>query len=51
MERIVNAAEYDYFGRKKLMDKLCNEYYFIKRGVIGRSCAGRDITAFKIGSA
>ena len=51
MGKIVNAAEYDYIGRKKLMDKLCDEYYYLKRGVIGRSCFGRDITALKLGSA
>lgn len=51
MKKIVSAAEYDYFGRKRLMDKLCDEYYFLKRKVIGRSCAGRDITSLKIGSA
>ena len=51
MIKIVKSAEYDYFGRKKLIDKLCDEYYFLRRGVIGRSCAGRDITSLKIGSA
>ena len=51
MGKIVNAAEYDYIGRKKLMDKLCDEYYYLKRGVIGRSCFGRDITALTLGSA
>ena len=51
MGNIVNAAEYDYFGRKKLMDALCKEYGFIKRSVIGRSCGGRDITALKIGAS
>lgn len=51
MKKIVSAAEYDYFERKKLMDKLCDEYYFLRRGVIGRSCAGRYITSLKIGSA
>lgn len=51
MENRVNAAEYDYFGRKRLIDTLCSEYSFIKRNVIGRSCAGRDITALKIGAS
>ena len=51
MEKIINAAEYDYLARKKAIDKLCDEYYFLKRSVIGKSCAGRDITALKIGSA
>ena len=51
MEKIINAAEYDYLARKKAIDKLSDEYYFLKRSVIGKSCAGRDITALKIGSA
>ena len=51
MGNIVNAAEYDYFGRKKLIDAICKEYGFIKRSVIGRSCGGRDITALKIGAS
>ena len=51
MEKIINAAEYDYLARKKAINKLCDEYYFLKRSVIGKSCAGRDITALKIGSA
>ena len=51
MQNIVKSEEYDYFARKKLTDRLCREYGFIKRSVIGRSCGGRDITALKIGSA
>lgn len=51
MENIVKSVEYGYSERKKLIDKLCEKYGFLKRSVIGRSCAGRDITALKIGTA
>ena len=51
MENIVNSKEYDYFERMKLIQAICDEYPFVKRKVIGRSCAGREITALKIGSA
>lgn len=51
MDNIISAKEYDYLERKKAIDRICGEYGFIKRSVIGRSCAGRDITALKIGSA
>ncbi len=51
MKNIVNALEYDYLDRKKLIDLLCLEYPLIKKSVLGRSCAGRDITALKIGAA
>lgn len=50
MDNIVSAKEYDYLERKKAIDRICGEYGFIKRSAIGRSCAGRDITALKIGS-
>ena len=50
MGNIVNSAEYDYAGRRKLIDSLCEKYGFIKKRVIGRSCGGRDITALKIGA-
>lgn len=48
---IAKTAEYTYRERKNLMNALCNKYCFIKKNIIGRSCAGRDITALKIGSA
>ncbi len=50
MERLVNSVEYDYFQRKGIIEELCRRYSFIKKTVIGRSCAGRDITALKIGA-
>jgi len=51
MENIVKSKEYDYFERKKLIDSLCQKYTFIKKNVIGKSCAGREIHALKIGAA
>lgn len=51
MKAIIKPIEYDYFARQRALDELCNEYPFIKRSVIGKSCMGKDITALKIGSA
>ena len=51
MERIINAKEYDYIERQRLIECLCDKYKFIKKSVIGRSCMGKSITALKIGSA
>lgn len=51
MEKSVKSKEYDYYERKKLIAELCLKYKFIKKGVIGRSCSGKEITALKIGSA
>lgn len=51
MERIVKAREYDYLERQKVISKICEEYPFVKKSVIGKSVLGKDITALKIGSA
>ncbi len=51
MVRKVNSKEYDYIERKRLIDSLCEEFKFVKKGIIGRSCGGREITALKIGAA
>ena len=51
MERIVNAKEYDYISRQKLIESLCGRYRFIKKATIGTSCMGKAITALKIGAA
>lgn len=51
MIRKVNSKEYDYLERKRLIDSLCDEYKFVKKATIGRSCGGKEITALKIGSA
>lgn len=51
MNGIVNIREYDYFERQKVINSLCERYKFIRRSIIGKSCQGKDITAFKIGSS
>ena len=51
MIRKVNSKEYDYLERKRLIDSLCDEFKFVKKATIGRSCGGRDIIALKIGAA
>ena len=50
MEYKVIAKEYDYSERKKLMRELALKYPFLNMKVIGRSCAGRDITAIRLGA-
>ena len=47
----MNATEYDYYERNRVIDALCDEYSFIKKSVIGKSCLGHDIKALKIGNA
>lgn len=51
MERIVNSREYNYMGRQRLIESLCEKYKFIKSTTIGRSCMGKVINALKIGNA
>lgn len=51
MENIITVKEYDYYARQKAITALCEKYKFIKRSTIGKSCAGKEITALKIGSA
>jgi hypothetical protein len=51
MDSIVNIIEYDYIERNRIIEKLCSEYGFIKKSVIGKSCYGNDIKALKIGNA
>ena len=51
MERIVNSREYNYMGRQRAIESLCEKYGFIKKITIGRSCMGKSITALKIGTA
>ncbi len=51
MERIIKSREYDYLERQNVISKLCHEYPFVKKSIIGKSVLGKDITALKIGSA
>ncbi len=46
---IVTAENYDHLKRRSVIAELCRKYRFLSQQVIGKSCAGRDITALKIG--
>lgn len=48
MRRVVKPQEYDYLQMKKIIDALCCRSPVLQPTVIGKSCAGRDITAIKI---
>ena len=50
MGNTIEAKMYDSVARKKELDRICRRYPFIKKKAIGRSCAGRDILAYEIGS-
>ena len=50
MGQMIDAISFDSIARKKATDALCRRYPFIKKSVIGRSCGGRDIHAYKIGA-
>ena len=50
MERIVKSLDYDYRELKKIIDALCCRSSVLQDFCIGKSCAGRDITALKIPS-
>lgn len=50
MQRIVKSADYDYTEMKKTIDLLCYRNPLLQQFSIGKSCAGRDITAVKINS-
>ncbi len=51
MTKIIDAVEYDYFERKKRSNMLCKEYPFIKEMLIGKSCMGKEIKAYKLGAS
>lgn len=46
---IVSKESLDYLKRRSVERALCEKYSFLTPLVIGKSCAGRDITALKIG--
>ncbi len=50
MERIVSSIDYDYIAMRKILDALCCRNDCLNRISIGKSCAGRDITAITLGS-
>ncbi len=51
MERIIKVVEYDYYERKKAIDRLRDKYSFLRSSIIGKSCGGKGINALKIGSS
>ena len=51
MERVVNLMEYDYTALKAAISQLCKKYISLQEMSIGKSCAGRDITALKFNNA
>ena len=46
-----DCIDYDYSALNKLIGLLCGRYPKLKSFTIGKSCAGRDIQALKIGNA
>ncbi len=50
MKRIIKSVDYNYSEMKKIIDALCCRNRFLQQFSIGKSCAGRDITALKIPS-
>lgn len=51
MERIIKNTSYDAHSRFDAVRRLCEEYPFLRKTVIGKSCLGRDIVALTIGRA
>ena len=50
MNKIIKPINYDYMELKKIIDALCCRNPVLQQFSIGKSCAGRDITALKIPS-
>ncbi len=46
---VILSEDYDHIRRKKAINELCERYEFLRPTVIGKSCAGRDITALSLG--
>ena len=51
MNRIIKSAEYDYTTMQKTIDAICCRNPNLQQLCIGKSCAGRDITAIKLNNA
>lgn len=49
MQRIIKSEVLDYRTYRKTVDLICEQYKSITPFTIGRSCAGRDIIALKLG--
>lgn len=50
MQRIAKSVDYDYMSTRKIINEFCEKYPILQQFTIGKSCAGRDITAVKINS-
>lgn len=50
MNKVVKSVDYDYIEMKKTIDAMCCRNPVLQQFTIGKSCAGRDITALKINS-
>lgn len=48
LERIVKSIDYDYLSLRKLIKELCEKCSVLQEIVIGKSCAGREITALTL---
>lgn len=50
MERIIKSVNYDYLEMRRIIDALCCRNPVLEQFCLGKSCAGRDITALKLNS-
>ncbi len=51
MERIIKSVDYDYIALQKNIKALCCRNECLNSFSIGKSCAGRDITAIALGKS
>lgn len=49
MQKIIKSQVYDYRAYRKAVDLICGRYKSVTPFTVGRSCAGRDIIALKLG--
>ncbi len=49
MEKLIKSVDYDHTTVKRSIDALCCRNPHLQQFSIGKSCAGRDITAIKFG--
>lgn len=51
LERTVKSINYDNIKRPEIIRTLCEEYPFLRKDIIGKSCAGKDIYSLTLGRA
>lgn len=51
MEKIIKSRYYDYLEVRRAVDTICKRYPFLRTFSVGTSCAGREISALKLGKA